>query len=55
MGGATPEQVVLGDIRKKLEQASGVKPVSSTPSWALHQLLRLLPGVAALTLFSDGL
>ena len=37
-GGAIPELVVLGSIRKQVEQVMRSKPVSSTPPWSLHQL-----------------
>jgi hypothetical protein len=39
MGGAIPGLVVLGSIRKQVEQARGSNPVSSIPPWSLHQLL----------------
>jgi hypothetical protein len=39
VGGAIPELVVLGSIRKQAEQARGSKPVSNIPPWPLHQLL----------------
>jgi hypothetical protein len=39
MDGAIPELVVLGSVRKQAEQATGRKPESSVPPWALHQLL----------------
>lgn len=39
VGGATPGQVVLGSIKKQVEQARKSKPVGSTPPWLLHQLL----------------
>jgi hypothetical protein len=41
MGGAIPELVVLGSIRKQAEQVRGSKPVNSIPPWPLHQLLPL--------------
>jgi len=37
--GATPALVVLGAIRKQVEQAMGSKPVSSIPPHPVHQLL----------------
>jgi hypothetical protein len=39
VGGAIPGLVVLGSIRKQVEQARGSKPVSNIPPWPLHQLL----------------
>jgi hypothetical protein len=39
VGGAIPELVDLGSIRKQSEQAMGSKPVSNIPPWPLHQLL----------------
>ena len=36
---AIPGLAVLGSVRKQTEQARRSKPVSSTPSWPLHQLL----------------
>jgi hypothetical protein len=42
VGRAAPGLVVLGSIGKQAEQAMGSKPVSSTPSWPLHQLLPCL-------------
>jgi hypothetical protein len=39
VGGAIPGLVVLSSIRKQAEQAGGSNPVSSTPSWPLHQRL----------------
>ena len=39
VGGAIAGLAVLGSIRKQAEQAMKSKPVSSTPSWPLHQLL----------------
>jgi hypothetical protein len=39
VGGAIPELVVLGSIRKQAEQARGSKPVRNIPPWPLHQLL----------------
>ena len=39
LGGAIPGLLVLGSVRKQAEQGRGSKPVSSTPSWPLHQLL----------------
>ena len=39
MGGAIPELVILGSIRKQDEQTRGSKPVSNIPSWPLHQFL----------------
>ena len=39
MGGAVPELVVLGSIRKQAEQAMRSESVSNTPVWPLHQLL----------------
>ena len=39
VGDVTPGLVVLGSIRKQAKQARRSKPVSSTPSWPLHQLL----------------
>jgi hypothetical protein len=39
VGGAVSGLVVPGSIRKQAEQARGTKPVNSTPSWPLHQLL----------------
>lgn len=47
MGGTNPDQVVLGCIRKQLEQAMGTKSVSSTFLWP--------PLAPALTSFSDRL
>jgi hypothetical protein len=37
--GAIPGLVVLGSIRKQIEQARRSKPVSSILPWPLHQLL----------------
>jgi len=34
--------VVFNSVRKQGEQNMGSKPINSTPSWPLHQLL--LPG-----------
>ena len=39
MGGAISGLVVLGSIRKQVEQAKGSKPVKSIPPRSLHQLL----------------
>jgi hypothetical protein len=39
VGGAIPGLVVLCSIRKGVEQARGIKPVSNIPQWPLHQLL----------------
>jgi hypothetical protein len=39
VGGAIPELVVLGSVRKQAEQPRGIKPVSNIPPWPLHQLL----------------
>ena len=39
VGGAISGLVVLGSIREQAEQTRGSKPVSSIPSWPLHQLL----------------
>jgi hypothetical protein len=39
--GTIPRLVILGSIRKQVEQAMRSKPVSSTPPWPLHQLLPL--------------
>jgi hypothetical protein len=39
VGGAIPGLVVLGSIRKQVEQARGSKPVSNIPPWPLHHLL----------------
>ena len=39
MSGAIPRLVILGAIRKQVEQARGSKPVSNIPAWPLHQLL----------------
>jgi hypothetical protein len=39
VGGAIPGLVVLGSIRKQVEQARGSKPVSNILPWPLHQLL----------------
>jgi hypothetical protein len=33
VGGVTAQQVVLGGIRKQVEQAMRSKPVSSVPPW----------------------
>lgn len=41
MDGSISGMVVLGSIRK-VEQAMGIKPVSCTSSWLLHQLLPLV-------------
>jgi hypothetical protein len=43
LGGNIPRMVVLGSRGKQAEQAMRSKPVSSTPPWALHQLLPWLP------------
>ena len=58
MSDAISGLMVLGSIRKLVEQAMGSKPVSSIPPWLLHQLLP--PGsypvpVQALTAFEDKL
>jgi hypothetical protein len=39
VGGAFPGLVVLGSLRKQVEQARRSKPVSNIPPWPLHQLL----------------
>jgi hypothetical protein len=39
VGGPTPGLLVLGSIRKQVEQAMKSKPVSSALPWPLHQLL----------------
>jgi hypothetical protein len=39
VGGNISGLVVLGSIRKQVEQASGGKPVKNIPPWPLHQLL----------------
>ena len=39
VGGAIPGLVILGSIRKQIEQARESKPVRNTPLWPLHQLL----------------
>jgi hypothetical protein len=39
MGGPTPMLVVLGAIKKQVEQAMGSKSVSSTLPWPVPQLL----------------
>jgi hypothetical protein len=39
VGGAIPGLVVLSSIRKQAEQAKGSRPVRSTSSWPLRQLL----------------
>ena len=39
VGGAIPEQVVLGFIRGWVEQAMEIKPVSNSSPWPLYQLL----------------
>ena len=36
---AIPGLIVLGSIRKQVEQARGSKPVRNIPPWSLHQLL----------------
>jgi hypothetical protein len=41
VGGAIPELVTLGSIRKQEEQAMRSKPIRSTPSQLLHHLLPL--------------
>jgi hypothetical protein len=45
--GATPGLVVLGSIRKQAQQTTGSKPVSSIPSWPLHQLLPPVPALSS--------
>jgi hypothetical protein len=40
-GDATPGLVVLGPLRKQAEWTMWSKPISSIPSWPLHQLLPL--------------
>ena len=45
LGGVISGLVVLGSMRKQAEQARGNKPVSSTPPWALHQLLLQSPAL----------
>lgn len=52
MGGARPVQVVLGTIKNQVVQALKSKPVVSTTSRPLHQLLSL---VFALTTLDDEL
>jgi hypothetical protein len=42
VGGAIPGLVVLDSTIKQAEQATGSKPVSSTPLWPLHQVPALL-------------
>jgi hypothetical protein len=39
VGGAIPEQVVLGSTREQAEQARRSKLVRNIPPWPLHQLL----------------
>ena len=39
MGGAISGLVVLGSIRKQVEQARRGKPVSNILLWPMHQLL----------------
>jgi len=39
VGGTISGLVVLGSIRKQVEQARGSKPVMNIPPWPLHQLL----------------
>jgi hypothetical protein len=39
VGGAIPELVVLGSIRKQTEQTRGSKPVKNVLPLPLHQLL----------------
>ena len=39
VGGAIPRLVVLGSIRKQVEQARGSKAVRNSPPWPLHKLL----------------
>jgi hypothetical protein len=39
VGGTISGLVVLGSIRKQVEQARGSKPVKNIPPWPLHQLL----------------
>jgi hypothetical protein len=42
VGGTISGLVVLGSIRKQVEQARGSKPISHIPSWPLLQLPDLL-------------
>lgn len=51
MGSTIPRQVVLGCIRKEVEQARGSEPVNSIPLWVLLELL----GVPALSSLDVGL
>lgn len=54
MGGAMPEQVVLGSIKKQTESSSRSNPASSTPSrQCLVPISRILPWVPDLTFFGD--
>jgi hypothetical protein len=39
VGDAIPGLVILGSIRKQVEQARGSKPVSNISLWPLHQSL----------------
>jgi len=39
VGGTIPGLVVLGSIRKQVEQVRESKPVSNIPPWPLHHLL----------------
>ena len=51
MGGAIPKLVVLGSIRKQVEQAMRNEPVSSMPLWSLHRApaSRILPCLSSCT------
>ena len=39
VGGTISELVVLGSIRKQVEQGRGSKPARNIPPWPLYQLL----------------
>jgi hypothetical protein len=55
VGHAIPGLVVLASVRKQVEQAMRSKPVSSTPSCPLHQLLPPGSGVPCLSYCPDFL
>ena len=54
VGGASPEQMILGCIRKQAEQAMGSKPASSVPPWPLHQFLLEVPYLCFCPDFPQG-
>lgn len=53
VGGATPGPVVLGSLKKQVEQARKSKSVSSTCPWLLHQLVTEVSALYEFLSFTD--